>query len=311
MKVIHKCLLLLLCLSFVLPEMLQGKSRKNEPREQQTLTDLLAGLGDVAPALWHQGMPFVFMADRIALSLIPEVPLPESDTLEMKGTRWFYDSMVSEEDWMGQQLLQLRFISPQGRAYRYSTGRPMTAVADTSYHPAISVLYPETLIQRTDSLLRSRTLYILYNDDRIHYASDTLPGVVTHQKFVPVTIDSVTVGTEVAPLRVSFTNSGVPGYFYASLPGSRQTSTSTPLSRYLSLTDPYLPHPDITPEIWSVIQMSQVRVDMTAEEVRLAWGRPSRIERKPSRTGIIEYWYYSNNRILQIWDGRLSRIGIL
>lgn len=309
-RIIH-CLCLFLFFCLVSPGLLWGRTKKGESQGPQSVSDLLSGLGEEAPALWHQGMPFIFMSDRIALSLTPEVPLPEVDTLNMKGTRWIYDSMVSEEDWMGQQLLQLRFISPQGRAYRYSTGRPMSAVSDTAYHPAISVLYPESHIVRTDSIFRSRTLYILYNDARVFYPADTLPGTSIHQKFVPVQVDSVTVGTEVAPLCVHFTNSGEKGYFYASLPGSRQTSTSTPLTRYFSLTDPYLPHPDITPEIWSVIQQSQVRVDMTAEEVRLAWGRPSRVERKPSRTGVIEYWYYSNNRVLQMWDGRLSRIGIL
>lgn len=311
MNRLNKCLLPILLFCFMSPLLLFGRTKKGQSQDPQTVADLLVGMGEDAPALWPQGMPFIFMADRIALSLTPEVPLPEVDTLNMRGTRWYYDSMVSEEDWMGQQLLQLRFISPQGRAYRYSTGKPMSAVSDTTYHPAISVLYPESHILRTDSIFRSRTLYILYNDARIFYPADTLSGVATHQKFVPVQIDSVTVGTEVAPICVHFTNSGDKGYFFASLPGSRQTSTSTPLTRYLSVIDPYLPHPDITPEVWSIIQLSQVRVDMTAEEVRLAWGRPSRVERKPSRTGIIEYWYYSNNRILQIWDGRLSRIGIL
>lgn len=311
MNNLNKCLLAFLCIFFLLPISIWSRTKKGDPQEPRSVADLLTGLGDDAPALWQQGMPFIFMADHIALSLIPEVPLPEVDTLNMKGTRWFYDSMVSEEDWMGQQLLQLRFISPQGRAYRYSTGQPMSAVSDTAYHPAISVLYPESHIIRTDSIFRSRTLYILYNDARVFYPADSLPGMVNHQKFVPIQIDSVTVGTEVAPLCVHFTNAGERGYFYASLPGSRQTATSTPLTRYLSMSDPYLPHPDITPEVWSVIQFGQVRVDMTSEEVRLAWGRPSRVERKPSRTGVIEYWYYSNNRILQIWDGRLSRIGIL
>lgn len=309
MKAVKVHYLILLVLLF-LPISLFGKSRKQQTQGTQTVADMLEGLSTPAPALWQQGMPFIFMSDRIALSLIPEVPMPEVDTLAMKGTRWFYDSMVSEEDWMGQQLLQLRFISPQGRAYRYSTGKPMSVVADTAYHPAISVLYPEYLIARTDSVLRSNTLYILYNDDRITYPSDTLPGVTPHLKFIPVCVDSVTVGTEIAPLCVHFSGEEC-GYFFSSLPGSRQTSTSTPISRYLSVSDPYLLHPDITPEVWNIIKYSQVKVDMTSEEVRLAWGRPSRIESKPSRTGVIEYWYYSNNRILQIWDGRLSRIGIL
>lgn len=305
------CLLSLLLLLLTLTDACFARSRKQQKEVVVSVPELLQDLYCPAPALWHQGMPFVMLSDQISLSLIPEEPLPSADTLSMRGSRWLYDSMVSEEDWMGQQLLQLRFISPQGRAYRYSTGRPMSAVSDTAYHPAISVLYPEDLIKRTDEQLRSHTYYILYNDDRVSYPADSLPGVAQHQKFVPVVIDSVTIGTEVAPLCVHFSRDQEKGYFFASLPGSRQTATSTSLSRFLSATDPYLPHPDITPETWTRIQNGQVVVDMTAEEVRLAWGRPTRIERKPSRTGIIEYWYYSNNRIVQIWDGRLSRIGIL
>ena len=308
MKTIRYCLFLILLL---LPSIVLARTRKPNDGGPQTVAELLEGLSLASPSQWYQGMPFVFLNDRVGLSLTPEVPSVASDTVDMRGSRWFYDSMVSEEDWMGQQLLQLRFISPQGHAYRYSTGRPMSAMTDTTYHPALAILYPEELIVQTDSLLRARTFYILYNDDRIFYPADTVPGSKMHQKFVPVSIDSVTYGTETAPLRVSFTNGDEKGYFFASLPGSRQNATSTPLTRYLSLSDPYDQHPDITPEIWAKIQVSQVQADMTSEEVRLSWGRPSRVERGAARNGVVEFWYYSNNRILQFWDGRLNKIGIL
>lgn len=308
MKTIRYGVFLVLLL---LPSLMMARTRKTNDGEPQTLAELLDGLSLASPSQWYQGMPFIFLNERVGLSLTAEVPAEATDTANMRGTRWFYDSMVSEEDWMGQQLLQLRFISPQGHAYRYSTGRPMTAMTDTTYHPALAIMYPEELIRQTDSLLRARTFYILYNDDRIFYPADSLPGMVAHQKFVPVRIDSVTYGTETAPLRVAFTKGDEQGYFLASLPGSRQNATSTPLTRYLSMTDPYDQHPDITSEIWSKIQYSQVQPDMTSEEVRLSWGRPSRVERGPSRNGVVEFWYYSNNRILQFWDGRLSKIGIL
>ncbi len=308
MKTIRYSILLVLLL---LPSLLLAKTSKSKDGEPQTVAELLDGLSLASPSLWHQGMPFIFLNERVGLSLTPEVPSEVSDTVNVRGTRWFYDSMVSEEDWMGQQLLQLRFISPEGHAYRYRTGRPMSAMSDTTYHPGLAIMYPEFLIQETDSLLRARTFYILYNDDRIFYPADTLPGVETHQKFVPVTIDSVSYGTETAPLRVSFTKGDESGYFLASLPGSRQNATSTPLTRYLSMTDPYDQHPEITPEVWAKIQYSQVQPDMTTEEVRLSWGRPSRVERGGARNGVIEFWYYSNNRILQFWDGRLNKIGIL
>lgn len=303
--------LLSLLVSLLLVSSTFGRTRRPVDAQPLTVESLLSGLRHTSPATWHRGMPFAFIADAVGLSLVPEAPLAAADTLPLHGSRWTYDSMVSDEDWMGQQLLQLRFLSPQGRAYRYSTGRPLSSMADTSYLPAIEPLYPLDLIVRCDSLLSSRTLYILCNDERVIYPADSLPGATVHPKYVPVTVDSVRVGHVLAPLCVYFSSGSERGYFFTSLPGSRQVATSTPVTRFLSLTDPYLAHPDITPEVWSRIQHSQVAVDMTAEEVRLSWGRPSRVERGPSRSGIVELWFYSNNRVLQLWDGRLSQIGIL
>lgn len=291
--------------------LLQARSR--HPRSANlSLADMFSGISQSSPSQWVQGMPFIFLNDHVGLSLSPEVPLEASDSASVLGSRWLYDSMVSEEDWMGQQLLQLRFQSPDGKYYRYSTGQSMSAMSDTAFHPALTVLYPEVLIQHADSILRTRTLYILYNDERVFYLADSLSNAVRHRKFIPVRIDSVTYGVETAPLRVSFTNeAGEAGYFFTSLPGSRQVATSVPITRYLSVTDPYVDHPDISLSNWNKIQYSQVELDMTSEEVRLSWGRPSRIEKIPTRSGLVEYWYYSNNRVLQILDGRLAKVGIL
>lgn len=291
--------------------LLQARSRHTRS-SILSLADMFSGISQTSPSQWVQGMPFIFLNDHVGLSLTPEVPAEASDSASVIGSRWLYDSMVSEEDWMGQQLLQLRFQSPEGKYYRYSTGQSMSAMADTAFHPALTVLYPEVLIQHADSILRARTLYILYNDDRISYLSDSLSSAVLHRKFIPVRIDSVSYGIETAPLRVSFTNeAGEAGYFFTSLPGSRQVATSVPITRYLSVADPYADHPDISPANWNKIQYSQVELDMTSEEVRLSWGRPSRIEKIPTRSGLVEYWYYSNNRVLQILDGRLAKVGIL
>lgn len=275
-----------------------------------SVEELLKGVTESSPSRWPQGMPFVYLKDRIDMTLVPEVPSEEMDTMAQKGSVWLYDSMVSEEDWMGQELLQLRFLSPQGRAYRFSTGRPMSAVSDTTYHPVISCMYPQQIIATVDSIFRARSLYILINDDRLTYPADTVSGQ-SHEKFVTVTVDSVCFGTEISPIRFCFHSEAEAGWADTSLPNVRELSSSIPVSRFFSTVDPYLQHPDITPEIWEKIKWSQVQLDMTSEEVRLSWGRPSKVERAPSRSGMIELWYYSNNRILQFWDGRLNKIGIL
>lgn len=306
----HSIPFLLFFLMSALPLFLSARGRR-EPQPVSLESLLPDASGSLSPARWHQGMPFVLLRHDVGLSLIPESQ--PADTVSTHGSVWRYDSMVSEEDWMGQQLLQLRFLSPQGVAYRFSTGRPMSVVSDLGYQPVLGCLYPQQLISQTDSLLRARTLYILINDDRVQYLADTVPGI-KHEKFVPVLVDSVTCGTELAPLAVHFhcaDSIGSLGYFYASLPGSRETGTSTALTRFLSLSDPYLLHPDITPEVWDLIRHGSIRLDMTAEEVRLSWGRPTKIEKGASRNGLIELWHYSNNRILQIWDGRLYKVGIM
>lgn len=305
----------LFLLFWLMPVLLLARSRKDQ--SLVSLSDLLPQLDEeLSPACWHQGMPFVFLKQSVGLSLSAEQPAAVSDTVGLKGSVWHYDSMVSEEDWMGQELLQLRFISPKGDSYRFSTGRPMSVVSDRSYQPVIDCLYPLQIIQQVDSALRARSFYILLHDHRVHYSTDTVPGV-KHQKFVTVEVDSVTCGNELAPLKVHFhrdasaTEPMLYGYFLASLPGSRETGTSTSLDRFLALTDPYLLHPDILPEVWSLIQDGSVRLDMTAEEVRLSWGRPTKVDKAASRNGMIELWYYSNNRVLQMWDGRLYKIGVL
>lgn len=283
---------------------------KPKKAAEPTVEQLLQGLSETSPARWPQGMPFVYLNERVDMTLMPEIPSEEVDTLPQKGTIWHYDSMVSEEDWMGQELLQLRFLSPQGRTYRFSTGRPMTAVSDTTYRPVLTCMYPQELITKIDDIFRARTLYILINDDRLTYPADTVSGQ-RHEKFVPVTIDSVSYGTEIAPLRFYFHNGEDAGWADTSLPNSRELLSAMPIGRFFSTTDPYFSHPDITPEIWQKIRWSQVQLDMTSEEVRLSWGRPSKVEKGASRTGMVELWYYSNNRILQFWDGRLSKMGIL
>ena len=124
-------------------------------------------------------------------------------------------------------------------------------------------------------------------------------------------IDSVTVGTELAPLRVWFTHPKQGrASLLTSLPDSRETSTSTPIQRFFSATDPYRKYPDIKPEIWELIRQNMVRLGMSLEESRLALGRPQRYERYPSKVGFVERWHYSDRKVLEFVDGHLLRIAI-
>ena len=281
----------------------QSKSDRNNSPE--TVEELLSGIAMHSPYMWHQGMEFVYMNENLNMLLVPEEAGGLLDTLNYRGSVWTFDAIVSEEDWMGQQTMALRFLSPSGKAFRYSTNRLMTQAADTTYIPAISGLYPKHVIEKVNEKLCARTLYILINDDRIS-DGDSLRC----EKFVPVVVDSVTYGTELAPLEVRYTYAdGRKAFLRTSLPGARENATSTVITRFLSTTDPYLNYPNISRETWSLIQHNDVEIDMTREECRLSLGKPQKYETFNTRSGLIERWFYTGGRVYEFWDGRLTRVG--
>ncbi|MBQ0058221.1 MAG: hypothetical protein KBT20_11245 [Bacteroidales bacterium] len=297
----HKCLLMLLIL-LIGATSASAKRKKKAP--EITVESMLNGVTLPSPDEWATGMPFVYLNDRINQTLMPETPDLNADTLCYKNTRWEFEGVVSEEDWMGRQIMSLRFRSPLGRIYRFATGRPMDMLADKDYHPAIPGMVAQDPITAANICMMGKEFYLMINDERVSGTDST------HiDKFVRVTVDSITTGTEHAPLRVWFTHpQGISTSFLSSLPNSRENSTSTAIQKFLSVKDPYLNYPNIKREDWEMICRNQIHQGMTIEEVRLSWGRPQRFERLTSKGGLIERWHYQERRVLEFVDGRLSRI---
>lgn len=300
----HKVLSVLLLALFCVGE-IAAQSSDAKKAVPTSIEQLLSGIAVASPSQWHQGMEFVFLSESINMLMLPEERFADTDTVNYRGSIWNFDAIVSEEDWMGQQTMALRFISPLGRAYRYSTDRLMEQLSDTAYIPLVPGLYPKQIVDQAGERLNARTLYILINDDRIS-DGDSLK----FEKFVPVLIDSVTFGTELAPLEIHYSyESGDGAFVRTSLPGARENATSTTITRFFSVSDPYLQYPNIALDTWKRIQRNEVTMDMTREECRLSLGKPLRFETYNSRSGAVERWFYLGGRVYEFWDGRLTRIG--
>ncbi|MBE6332557.1 MAG: hypothetical protein E7070_09690 [Bacteroidales bacterium] len=300
----HKILtIIILCL--ILPTILIGRNKKKRTPEV-TVESLLQDIQPTAPCQWLQGSEFLYLDDALNATMQPQMPDLAYDTACFRNTIWTFDGILSEEDWMGQQRMMLQFRSPQGRLYRYATGRLMKQMTDTTYRPAIPSMCALAPIRQCDQRLRGRDLFLLINDDRLLVADS-----IRLEKFVSVRIDSVTVGTELAPLRIWFSHpQGISASIMTSLPNSRENATSTPVQRCFSVADPYRQYPDITADVWALIRANQVRADMTLEEVRLSLGRPQRYEHVNTKGGMIERWHYADRRLLEFIDGRLRRVAI-
>lgn len=297
-------------LFFLLSVTVFARGKKKLVETQPSVGELVSAIHEDAPALWLKGKPFVCLEGQASRVLMPEDVSSADSLCFLPGSVWHFDSMVSEEDWMGRQLLQLRFVSPDGRYYRFETGRTMDAMSDTTYHPVMDGIYPLEILQRIDSVFHARTLYININDERVTYSAGCLSdSAFVPMKFVPVLVDSVSAGNVVGPLKVWFSSAEMSGSFLTSLPDSRESLTTTPIHRFLSVNNLRAEYPNISDENWSRLQRSEFVIDMTMEEVRLAIGRPLRFERITARIGLIERWYYPHSRVLEFLDGRLSRVG--
>ena len=68
----------------LLPSLMMARTRKTNDGEPQTLAELLDGLSLASPSQWYQGMPFIFLNERVGLSLTAEVPAEATDTVNMR-----------------------------------------------------------------------------------------------------------------------------------------------------------------------------------------------------------------------------------
>ena len=303
----RKALLTLLLCLFAMVEV-WAERKPAQPTFEESLTAVTA-----APlARWEQGKQFVCTDSALSLVLQPEdADAHDSVSSFSPGSLWRYHSIVMEENWLGQQVVELRFLSGHGRAFRFETGQSAAVLGRDDFCPQIPGLGEWAVIRTVDSLLRARTLYRLVDDERI-LPSDSLSATLPSLKFCPVTVDSVSYGNDAAPLRVWFRRDDggtvFRGNFLTALPDSRQAATATPLQKFFSVSDPYLRHPDIAEDVWTLICRRQVRRDMTAEEVRLSLGRPSGSEQIVTRQGLAQLWTYRNGLVLEFLDGRLRRV---
>ena len=162
----RKALTIICILVFLLPSSVYGRRTKSRP-VTETVESLLQGVQLDSPCLWNQGLEFVYQEHQLNAALHPRVPDMAYDTLDFYQTRWTFDGLMSEENWMGQQEMHLQFRSPQGRIYRYSTGRLMSQASDTTYHPALPSLCALQPVADCDARLRDKSLYLLINDERL------------------------------------------------------------------------------------------------------------------------------------------------
>lgn len=256
---------------------------------------LLASVGDRPLPQWEKGKRFLVTDNKIRLIFGATASLRDS----LAGTVLTFEGASEAPSITGSKVTDLIFSDPGGRQFAYRINAPIKAVADRE---ALSVPFTiqENVIEEARSILQGRHLYILTRTWR-----DDNDNSVAGRQFIPVTIDSVSAGNDIYPIKVSFTDADGHSARVFLHPGSRHT-TPRSFPAFFSFTDPRLRYPNISEAAWTNIINGRVALDMTRAECRLALGTPKEVDRGTDNSFIREVWLYENGVYLVFEDGLLK-----
>lgn len=126
-------------------------------------------------------------------------------------------------------------------------------------------------------------------------------------KYYPVTVDSITAGTMIFPLKVSFSDGkGLRGNYLMNFGSSGKDSRS--FANLFSLSDPRLAYPGISDDVWHLIRQAKVQPGMTKTECRLAKGNPTDVYDGHDYSKSLLLWVYPDATTLFFEDDILVRV---
>lgn len=272
-------------------ELKRAKASKITPEES-----LLADVRLQPASQWIPGKELWVTDPKIRMVLT----LPEGGMSELNsGEKLIFKKFEPATDLMGHNVADVVFSSRNYPELRYRVSTDLETLRAQS-SPVIEVPFTvdPQIARESDSLLRVNRQPIYAVSPLWYEASTEKESPLGGYRLVEVTVDSVTPGNHLYPLRIYFhvadaslalTPKGSGEKMMFSSPGGTRSFSSL-----FTFQNPRKRYPDITAEVWSLIINSQVQEGMTKEECRLALGSPTTIDLAPTRTGDVERWGYSD-----------------
>lgn len=257
----------------------------------------LARVADESLGEWKPGKRFRVTNDKIRLIFGATASPYDS----LGGKTLIFTGAKESPSITGTSVTDISFTAEpgDGRTFVYRINRP---IAKVKAQGPLSVPFTiqESLVDDARELMDGKRYYVLTRTWR-----DDNDNSVNGRQFVPVTIDSVTPGNDIYPVKVSFTDERGTSARIFLHPGPRgYTPRSFPA--LFSFTDPRIKYPAITDESWESIVNGRVALYMTRDECRLALGSPREVDRGADNSYIREVWLYENGIYLVFEDGILK-----
>jgi len=277
------------------PKVTSRDVRRNNVKDSPEKLFMAEVPGREAPSRWRHGKEFIITDPRIGLIFEPSAV----QTSPLAGDTLRLLSVASYTSLTGDSLMALVFDSRRGPVtYHTMADSRQWTVRD---HFEIPFTIEKSMLDSVNALMAGNTYYILPQRRLSERGTDTIG-----MRYVPVEITAVTPGNANYPLMVNFVNTdGVTQHLMMTV-GTSAASTRN-FHTLFSFTDPRKQYPEISDQVWRLIQHSQVQLGMTPKECRLALGPPDDYLKLPSSAGIVERWVYNDGVYLIFEDGMLSR----
>lgn len=294
-------LTLLLASCFTGVEYTPRVSERDVKRENIIVTPedtFMTHVTDEGLAEWKPGKRFRVTNDKIRLIFGATASPYDS----LGGKTLVFTEAREAPSIVGTSVTDISFRTEpdNGRKFVYRINRPIAKVME---QPTLSIPFTiqESLVDEARELMDGKSYYIMTRTWR-----DDADNSVNGRQFVQVTIDSVTPGDDIYPIKVSFTDeSGTSARVFLH-PGPR-SYTPRSFPAIFSFTNPRLKYPSVSDEMWARIINGRVALEMTREECRLALGTPREVDRGADNAFIREVWLYENGIYLVFEDGILKK----
>lgn len=264
-----------------------GEEARRADPDATFLDDIVAEPAD----RWAPGKAFAVVDDRFALLLGASAP-----GRPLAGSVIRYAGKRSVATVTGSQAVEQLFTDDRGDTLVYRAGQRAAS--------PVPFLVELDIVDAGRRRLMSRPLWLVTDVWR-----DSLGAPLKGRKYIAIRVDSVCPGTADYPLRLCFTASDGASPERGTLlltPGPAAGHTSRRFESLLTLSDPRLRWRNIDDATWRNIVEGRVVAGMTREQVRLAVGAPSDVDRRAGNgsSGVVfETWVYPSGRLVRFEDG--------
>jgi hypothetical protein len=279
-------------------ELNRQQQKESEPSQEDIY---ISDIKPLSASMWESGKEFYVIDDRAAMIFDRRVASGDDADNSLVGKVLRYTKTTQSATASGESEYQLIFTDGR-QEYIYHTGVTNENGRALPASDEMPMMVDKSLVENLNNKLQHKQLWI-----RTPLWHAMNGESIRGRKYIAVTVDSVTPGERVYPVKVNFTANDDATQAFVYLTFGIAGIESRSFASQFSLTDIHKDYPKIEDNIWALIQMGDVKEGMTKDECRLSLGNPYDVGGGHNTGYVYDVWQYADGTYLVFQDGILQR----